>query len=118
MDESVFIFQSGNTCGFVSSAIDVGPENLGFIFDYIFHIPFVSCSEISLVLVLNPSVSFPGRTLSVLPLLVGPVFLYRGTTELSVYPWVSMPGCCSPSWYMVDDRLVDGSFDVLPHDIH
>ena len=32
VDESVFVFQRGNTCGFLSSALDVGPEHLGFIF--------------------------------------------------------------------------------------
>ena len=50
-----------------------------------------------------------------LRLLVGPVFSSRGTTELSVYPWVRVPGCCSLSRYMVADHLVDGSFDLLPH---
>ena len=115
--------QRGNTCRFLYSVLDVGPEHLGFIFyvfaDFIFHTPFVSCPEMSLVLVLNPSVSFPvGQVLSVLLLLVGPVVSSRGTTELSVYPWVCMPDCCSLSRYMVADRLVDGSFDLLPHVIH
>ena len=80
---------------------------------------FASCPEISLVLVLNPSVSFSvGRTFGVLRLLVGPVFSSPGTTGLSVYPWVCVPGCCLLSRYMVADHLLDGSFDLLPHVIH
>ena len=117
MDESVFIFKGATPVDSCLYALDVGPEHLGFIFaDNIFHIPFVSCPEISLV---NSSVSFPvSRALGVLCLLVGPVFSAPGMTQLGVYPWVSIPGCCLLSRYMVADHLVDGSFDVLPHVFH
>ena len=123
MNESIFIFQRGNTCGFLSSTLDVRPEHFGSVLQvfahYIFHIPFVSGSKISLVLALNPFVSFSvSRALGVLCLLVGPVFPSCGMTELSVYPWMSVPGCCSFGRYMVSDHLVDGIFDVLPHVVH
>ena len=70
----------------------------------------MSCPEISLVVVLYPSVSAP----SCRPC----IFLFRCTMGLSVNPWVSMPCYCLLSWYMVGDHLVVGSIDVLPHVIH
>ena len=79
----------------------------------------MSGPEISLVLVFNLVVSFPvSWALGVLCRLVGPVFPFRGTMELSVYPWISVLGCYLFGWYMVSDHLVDGSFDVLPHVVH
>ena len=79
----------------------------------------MSGPEISLVLVLNLVVSFPvSWAFDVLCRLVGPVFPFRGTVELSVYPWISVLDCCLFGRYMVSDHLVDGSFDVSPHVVH
>ena len=76
----------------------------------------MSGPEISLVLVLNLSVSFPvSWALGVLRTLV---FLPRGTTKLSVYLWMSEPGCCLFGQYVVRVHLVDDSCDVLPHVVY
>ena len=116
MNESIFIFQSGSICGFLYSTLDVRPEHFGPVLQVfahcIFHIQFVSGPEISLVRVFNLSVSFSDSwALGVLRTLV---FLPSGTTRLSVYLWMSEPGCCLFGQYVVRVHLVDDSFDVLP----